>query len=182
MALIQSEPQSIKIWTTDVTAVYLWDTQVRPVIIPSVLDEVTGTGASNLNYANYYYFWICITPKVVCNLVRVKFYWDWVRTWTLKVSQWNYASSTTWVQTYSLTSTTPVQEFELDTPYQMSAGTKYCISYISTYSQERCRTDSWISMPVSWTNVTIEYSTTSQSNGQYSSVIRWVSWVYTSVI
>lgn len=34
MPLVQKEPQSIKIWNTDVSKVYIWSTQVRPSVWP----------------------------------------------------------------------------------------------------------------------------------------------------
>lgn len=35
MTLVQSEPKAIKIWTTDVKAVYLWENKVRPTGYPT---------------------------------------------------------------------------------------------------------------------------------------------------
>ena len=34
MTLLQKEPKNIKLWTTDIKAVYLWTTKVRPSAIP----------------------------------------------------------------------------------------------------------------------------------------------------
>ena len=48
MTLVQSEPKAIKIWTTDVKAVYLWENKVRPPFKPKTF-TISRTEQSNMS-------------------------------------------------------------------------------------------------------------------------------------
>ena len=148
----------------EIKAVYLWDTKVRPPTPPYVIDYVADTSWISSGTYNYYY-WVTFTPKVNCTLDKILFLWS--TSWTLKIAQWAYASSTTSQVTYSISGVT---EYELATPYQLTANTKYCVSVYWTIWWKQ------LTFPVDWENVTFNYGTYSYNSNQlnYVEAIKWL--------
>lgn len=54
MALTQTEPKSIKIWTTEIKKVYIWTTKVRPTEEYWTIANATLNKTCNLSQSNYY--------------------------------------------------------------------------------------------------------------------------------
>ena len=56
MTLVQSSPKAIKIWTTDIKAVYLWETKVRPSWpSESIIYKMDADSSGNLYVPNLWY-------------------------------------------------------------------------------------------------------------------------------
>ena len=167
MTLIQSEPKAIKIWTTDVKAVYLWENKVRPTTPATV----TVTDSTNwywwyTSYTGSYYQWVAFTALKTWKITKVCFIYNWVSSWTLKIAQWAFPSAS-WT-TYSFTSSSS-WEYTLTTPYDITEWTIYTIS-VSSWNAKTFWVWDW-SLPITWTAVRFEYSSYSWYNDGYYNTI-----------
>lgn len=171
MALVQTEPKKIYLWTNEVKWVFYWDTKVRPPIPPYVIDYVVQDKTWAESASLSYYYWVAFTPNKDCTLDKVFFLWS--TSWTLKIAQWNYASSNTSSVTYSISSVT---EYELPTPYQLTANTRYTVSVYGSFFSKYS-----ISMQT-WSNVTFNYGTNSSRNRTYASNDYTVRWLQTTAV
>jgi len=112
-----------------------------------------------------YYYGICFTPNTNCDLIAVRFLWDDFWTWwTLKISQWDYASSTTWQQLYTVSNSDIINnEYTLPNSYTLIANTKYCVTFkidvLETFGLNNS-----MNYPISWDYLIFNYWTSSYQN------------------
>ena len=148
-------------------AIYMW--REGPSYVIDYATDIAGEYSSFIDT----YFWVAFTPKKNCTLDKIYFIWN--TNWTLKIAQWPYASSYTLAETYTISSA--VTEYELWTPYQLTAGTTYTISlhqwggYFGTQQ-----------FPVDWENVTFNYGTYSSTNTPQTTSVYIVKWIQTAAI
>jgi hypothetical protein len=153
-------------------AIYMWRERT------SVLDEVVGTSYSTTN-GDTYYRWISITPKVNCTLDKVVLANYGTLSWTLQIWTWDYGSTQT-LASVTLDSTN-TSWWVYDASWldiQLTAGSTYWIRFTwwTIYTSS-----SWVSMPLSWENVTINNSFTTQPK-QFTNRIFAIQWVYTTAV
>lgn len=127
-----------------------------------------------------YYYWVCITPNKDCSISAISFQGgsNFSSNWTLKIAQWSYPN-VNWT-TYSITtSNTPDWIYTLWTPYQLTANTKYFISFKGNTNSDGTEKDNVSWYPFVWTNITFNYASNSYQNSKMTNYAFDIAWVQT---
>jgi hypothetical protein len=141
----------------------------------SILDEVTWNSYSSTS-ASGYRRGITITPKINCSLDKVVFVNHMPISWTLRIWEWEFWNTGTYTVTLD-TSNTVWWVYDTTSLWiTLTTGVTYGIKFnwdTMYYS------NSWVSMPKEWTNITIEQCFDTRVT-RYTTEIFAISWVYTT--